>query len=180
MNITVELMLGFCRTLKSVRARESITQKKLATAMGISEGYLKRLESGKLEFIGPNGVSISLLAKLAEFLKTHPATLFAEVVSHTNITQRDDRSRKLDKALTSISSASLDALLAPKPRKKKSSPFGNNVTWNLEMASALSRLPDKERARIGLEILRELVSNGIVKSKDVHSQMQELFAFSSL
>lgn len=179
MNITVELMLGFCRTLKSVRAREGITQKKLATAMGISEGYLKRLESGKLEFIGPNGVSISLLAKLAEFLKTHPATLFAEVISHTTIAQRDDRSRKLDKALTSISSASLDALLASKSRKKKS-PFGNNTTWNLEMAAAMSRLPDKERARIGLEILRELVSNGLVKSKDVHSQMQDLFAFSSL
>ena len=179
MNITVELMLGFCRTLKSVRAREGITQKKLATAMGISEGYLKRLESGKLEFIGPNGVSISLLARLAEFLKTHPATLFAEVVSHTGIAQRDDRSRKLDKALTSISSASLDALLASKSRNKKS-PFGNNVTWNLEMAAAMSKLPDKERARVGLEILRGLVSNGLVKQKDVDSQMKELFAFSSL
>lgn len=179
MNITAELMLGFGRTLKAVRAREGLTQKKLATAMGISEGYLKRLERGKLEFIGPNGVSISLLAKLAEFLSTHPSTLFAEIISYTGITQRDDRSRKLDRALTSISSASLDALLASKSRKKKS-PFGNNVNWNLEMAAAMSRLPDKERARIGLEILRGLVNNGLVKQKDVDSQMRKLFTFSSL
>ena len=83
MNMTAELMLGVGRTLKAVRAREGFTQKKLAAAMGISEGYLKRLERGKLELIGPNGVSISLLAKLAEFLSTHPATLFAEVISNT-------------------------------------------------------------------------------------------------
>ena len=175
--MTVELMLGVCRTFKAIRAREGLTQKKLAAALGISEGYLKRLERGKLELIGPNGVSIGLLAKIAEFLKTHPATIFAEVVSHTNITQRDDRSAKLDKALTSISSASLDELLKPKSKK---SPFGNNILWNLEMAAALSRLPDKERARIGLEILRGLVSNGLVKQSDVNAQMQELFAFSSL
>ena len=179
MNMTAELMLGVGRTLKAVRAREGLTQKKLATAMGISEGYLKRLERGKLELIGPNGVSISLLAKLAEFLSTHPATLFAEVISNTGITQRDDRSRELDKALTSISSAGLDALLASKSRRKKT-PFGNNITWNLEMAAAMSRLPDKERARIGLEILRGMVNNGIVKQKDVDSQMRQLFAFSSL
>ena len=72
MNMTAELMLGVGRTLKAVRAREGLTQNKLAAAMGISEGYLKRLERGKLELIGPNGVSISLLAKLAEFLSTHP------------------------------------------------------------------------------------------------------------
>lgn len=180
MNITAELMLGFGCTLKAVRSREGLTQKKLATAMGISEGYLKRLERGKLELIGPNGVSISLLAKLAEFLSTHPATLFAEVISHTNITQRDDRSRKLDRALTSISSAGLDALLTSKSKSKKESPFDNSVTWNLEMAASLSRLPDKEKARIGLEILRGLVNNGLVKQRDVDKQMKKLFAFSSL
>ncbi len=179
MNITAELMLGFGRTLKAVREREGLTQKKLAAAMGISEGYLKRLERGKLELIGPNGVSISLLAKLAEFLSTHPATLFAEVISHTEIAPRDDRAKALDKALTSISSQALDALLASKTKKKKS-PFGNNVTWNFEMAAAMARLPDKERARIGLEILRGMVNNGLVKQKDVDSQMKKLFSFSSL
>lgn len=179
MNMTEELMIGFGRTLKAVRAREGLTQKKLAAAMGISEGYLKRLERGKLELIGPNGVSISLLARLGEFLSTHPATLFAEVISHTGITQRDDRSRELDKALTSISSEGLSALLASKAKRKKS-PFGNNVTWNLEMAASLSRLPDKERARIGLEILRGMVGHGLVKKKDVDAQMQKLFTLSAL
>lgn len=101
--------------------------------------YLKRLERGKLELIGPNGVSINLLARLSEFLSTHPATLFAEVISNTGITQQDDRSRELDKALTSVSSTCFDALLASKSRKKKT-PFGNNVTWNLEIAEAMSRL----------------------------------------
>ena len=179
MNITAELMLGFGRTLKAVREREGLTQKKLAAAIGISEGYLKRLERENLKLIGPNGVSISLLAKLAEFLSTHPATLFAEVISHTKISPRDDRAKALDKALTSISSEALNALLASKDKKKKS-PFGNNVTWTLEMAAAMSRLPDKERALIGLEILRGMVNNGLVKKKDVDAQMQKLFTFSSL
>ena len=179
MNMTAELMLGFGRTLKAVRAREGLTQKKLAAAMGISEGYLKRLERGKMELIGPNGFSISLLARLAEFLSTHPATLFAEIISNTKITQRDDRSKWLDKALTSVSSEALDALFVAKAKRKKE-PFGNNVTWNLEMAAGMSRLPDKERARIGLEILRGMVNNGLVKQKDVDSQMQKLFTFSSL
>ena len=179
MNITTELMLGFGRTLKAVREREGLTQKKLAAAIGISEGYLKRLERENLKLIGPNGVSISLLAKLAEFLSTHPATLFAEVISHTKIAPRDDRAKALDKALTSMSSSALDALLASKLKKKKA-PFGNSLTWTLEMAAAMSRLPDKERARIGLEILRGMVTNGLVKKKDVDAQMQKLFTFSSL
>lgn len=127
----------------------------------------------------PNGVSISLLAKLAEFLSAHPATLFAEVIYHTKIAPRDDRDKALDKALTSVSSTALDALLTSKDKKKKS-PFGNNVTWNPEMVASLSHLPDKERARIGLEILWGLMNNGLVKQKDVDTQMQKLFTFSAI
>ncbi|MDE3270098.1 MAG: helix-turn-helix transcriptional regulator [Pseudomonadota bacterium] len=179
MNITTELMLGFGRTLKAVREREGLTQKKLAEAMGISDGYLKRLEREDLKHIGPNGVSISLLARLAEYLSTHPATLFAEVISHTKIAPRDDRVKTLDKALTSISSEALDALLALKTKKKKP-PFGNSLTWTFDMAAYMASLPDKERARIGLEILRSAVANGIMKKKEADTQMQKLFTFSSL
>ena len=118
-----------------------------------------------------------MLTKLAEYLNTHPATLFAEILSHSQITQRDDRERELRKVLAAVASDSLDALLAVKSRRDKP-PFGNVVVWNLEMAANLARLPAKARARVGMEILRALVDSGIAVREEVDDHQRQLFEFS--
>ena len=118
-----------------------------------------------------------MLAKLAEYLNTHPATLFAEILAHSKIVSRDDRAHVLQKVLASVASDSLDTLLAAKSRRDKP-PFGNTAVWNLEMAANLARLPARARAWIGVEILYALVDNGIASRKEVDRHQRQLFDFS--
>ena len=177
MDMTAEFTIGLGRTFKAVREREGLTQKELATGMGVSVQQIKRHEQENPALIGSQGFSISMLTKLAEYLNTHPATLFAEILSHSQITQRDDRERELRKVLAAVASDSLDSLLAVKSRRDKP-PFGNIVVWNLEMAANLARLPTKARARVGVEILRALVDSGIASRKEVNDHQRQLFEFS--
>ncbi len=177
MDMTAEFIVGLGRTFKAVREREGLTQKELAAGMGVSLQQIKRYEQEEPALIGLQGFSISMLARLAEYLNTHPATLFAEILSHSKIAQRDDRARELRKVLVSVASDSLDALLAVKPRSNKP-PFGNTAVWNLEMAANLARLPAKARARVGVEILHALVDNHIASRKEVDSHQRQLFDFS--
>ena len=76
--------------------------------------------------IGSHGFSISMLAKLAEYLNTHPATLFVDILAHNKIISRDDRVRVLHKVLASVAIDSPVALLAAKSRRDKP-PFGNTA-----------------------------------------------------
>ena len=177
MDMTAEFSVGLGRTFKAVREREGLTQKELAAGMGVSVQQIKRYEQENLAMIGSHGFSISMLAKLAEYLNTHPATLFAEIMSHLRIAPRDDRTRELRKVLAAVASDSLDALLAAKSKREKV-PFGNVAVWNLEMAANLARLPAKARARVGMEILRALVDNGIASHKEVDGHQRQLFEFS--
>ncbi len=177
MDMTAEFIVGLGRTFRAVREREGLTQQELATGMGVSIQQIKRYEQEEPALIGSQGFSISMLAKLAEYLNTHPSTLFAEILSHSNIVPRDDRERELRQVLRSVASASLDALLATKSRRDKP-PFGNTVVWNLEMAANLARLPAKARARVGMEILRALIDNGIASREEIDGQQRQLFEFS--
>lgn len=177
MDMTAEFTISLGRTFKAVRAREGLTQKELATGMGVSVQQIKRHEQENPALIGAQGFSISMLTKLAEYLNTHPATLFAEMLSHSRIAPRDDRVRELRKVLASVASESLDALLAAKSRRDKP-PFGNLIGWNLEMAANLARLPAKARARVGVEILRALVDNGIASRAEIDDHQRQLFEFS--
>lgn len=176
MGMTVKFIVGLGRTLRAVREREGLTQKELAAGMGVSVQQIKRYEQEDLEVIGPHGFSISMLAKLAEYLNTHPATLFAEILAHSKIASRDDRARELQKVLAAVASDSLDVLLATRSRKNRP-PFGNPAVWNLEMAANLARLPAKARARVGMEILRALVDNGIAASEEIDGHQRQLFEF---
>ena len=177
MDMTAEFIVGLGRTFKAVREREGLTQHELAAGMEVSIQQIKRYEQENPALVGSQGFSISMLVKLAEYLNTHPATLFAEILSHTKIAPRDGRERKLRKVLVSIASDSLDALLAVKSKKSKP-PFGNPVIWNLEMAANLARLPAKARAKVGLEILRALLDNGMASHKEVDKHLRRLFEFS--
>ena len=174
MDMTDEFIVGLGRTFKAVREREGLTQQELAAGMGVSIQQIKRYEQEKPALIGSQGFSISMLVKLAEYLNTHPATLFAEIMSHSQIAQRDERAKVLRKVLASVASDSLDALLASKSRRNKP-PFGNPVVWNLEMAANLARLPAKARARVGVEILDALVDNGLASRKEVSRHQWQLF-----
>ena len=118
-----------------------------------------------------------MLDKLAEYLNTHPATLFVDILAHNKIISRDDRVRVLRKVLVLVASDSLDALLASKSRRDKP-PFGNAAVWNLEMAANLARLPARARARVGVEILRALVDNGLASHKEVDRHQWQLFDLS--
>lgn len=177
MDMTAEFIVGLGRTFKAVREREGLTQQELAAGMGVSIQQIKRYEQENPALIGTQGFSISMLAKLAEYLNTHPATLFAEILSHSQISQRDDRERVLRKVLVSVASDSLDALLATRSRRDKP-PFGNVVVWNLEMAANLARLPAKARARVGMDILRALVDNGVASREEIEGHQRQLFEFS--
>lgn len=177
MDMTAEFTIGLGRTFKAVREREGLTQKELAVGMGVSVQQIKRHEQENPALIGSQGFSISMLTRLSDYLNTHPATLFAEILSHSQITQRDDRERELRKVLAAVASNSLDVLLAAKSKREKA-PFGNVAVWNLEMAANLARLPAKARARVGVEILRALVDGGIASRKEVDDHQRQLFEFS--
>ncbi len=178
MNMTAEFIVGLGRTFRAVRVREGLTQQELAAGMGISVQQVKRYEQENLDLIGPHGFTISMLVKLAQYLDTHPVTLFTEIVSHSRIARRDERAKKLQKVLASVASDSLDVLLSPKSKRTSKAPFGNVAVWNLEMAANLARLPAKARARVGVEILRALTDSGIASRKEIDSQQRQLFEFS--
>ena len=83
----------------------------------------------------------------------------------------------LQKVLAAVASDSLDALLATRSRKNRP-PFGNPAVWNFEMAANLARLPAKARARVGMEILRALIDNGIASREEIDDHQRQLFEFS--
>lgn len=175
MNTTTELILGFGRTLRAIREREGLTQKELAEGMGVSLNQVKKYEQENLEDIGPNGFSIMVFAKLANYLDVHPTRLFDEMASHCAIGTNDAQSDQIQGLLSLASSKSIDALMSA--RGEASAPFGNHAAWSFEMAAALTKLPAGAKAKVGLEILRELLDAKAVTKEEVTKQMQDLFSF---
>lgn len=178
MDIATELILGFGRTLKAIRTRENLSQKELAEGVGISSAILKRYEQENLDLIGPNGFSISIFAKLADYLDQHPKTLFEEIVSHTDLALNDDDLAEFAKLFSSASKDTLGVLVTAGDKDHVEEPFGNNLTWALSMAAIMTTLPGKKKAEIGLEILRAQLASGLVEQEDVAKEMQDLFSYS--
>ena len=56
--------------IKKYRKLNNITQKQLASKIGISQNYLSELESGKYD------ISLNLLCKIGKVLKECPKNLF--------------------------------------------------------------------------------------------------------
>jgi transcriptional regulator with XRE-family HTH domain len=175
MNITTELVLGFGRMLRAIRQRDGLTQKQLADGMDVSLAQVKKYEQENLEEIGPNGFSVMTFSKLAGFLDAHPAALFAEMLSHTGLGVGDTKSQEMVELFAGVSSASAEALR--EAHAQEGEPFGNHAHWCLNMAGGLARLPEAARARIGLEILRELLEAKAATRTEVTRQMQDLFAY---
>lgn len=174
MNITTELIQGFGRTIKAIRQREGITQKAMATGMGIGTTILKRYELEKLEDIGPNGFSISIFAKLSEFAGIPPKRLFDEIVTRCpSISKHEDVADIFTNLLHSFSSDDLKTLTSVS--SDESQPFGNKLNWILKMAANLARLDEKQQAKIGVQILQELIEEKSATETEIASELQQLF-----
>ena len=177
-DITAELILGLGKTFKAIRQRQGLTQKELAANIGVSLQLVKRYERGNLDEIGPNGYSVALLAKLSSFLGVQPDVIFAEVIAHSNINPVDSRANRLTSLLASVDDDDLDALLASSETGEEKNYSGNHAAWSLGMAANLTRLPDRVKARLGLQILDSLIDSGLVSRDKVGNQRRSLFELS--
>ena len=177
-DVTAELIIGLGKTLKAIRRRQGVTQKELAANIGVSLQLIKRYERGNLDEIGPNGYSVALLAKLANFLGTHPGVVFAEVIAHSNIDPVDSRADRLTSLLALVDDDDLDALLARSETGDGKNYFGDHAAWSLGMAANLARLPDRVKAKLGLQVLDAMIENGLASRDKVGNQQRNLFELS--
>lgn len=161
---TAMLTLALGRLIKKYRSGPAqLSVAALSKEMGIGETRIKALESQDASSIGSGGFQVSTLVMFAEVQGKSIETVWQELLFEAGLIK--DRQTvliaELRKWVGFENSDNLESAMY-----QEDEDFGNAGQWALRMASFLSRLPRKEKAKLELAILENFEDSASTKRID--------------
>jgi len=148
---TAMLTLALGRLFKKYRTGPAqLSVASLSKAMGIGETRIKALESQDPSVVGSGGFQISTLIMFADVQGKNVEAVWQELLFEAGLIKDKQKLliAEVRKILGFENTDNLEAALYDEDED-----FGNAGMWALKMASYLSRLPRKEKAKMELAIL---------------------------